>query len=375
MESPFYWEKGQVYSTMAIRKLADGRWQVQVDVGLRLDGSRDRRSKICRTERQAKKAEAELMARRIVNGGSSGRMLLEDFVEEYWLPEKKPLCTWDTYRAYESHLRNHILPALGKMNLCDIKHSHIQRMISGCATEKVAKNARSTLRNVLQMALDYGAIQSNPASSRGFRYPARIQKMHTLHGEWLTDFRQHREVIEAARGTRAFAILVLGLCFGLRKGEILGLDWEQVDFEAGCIHIVQTYVRQEKGSAVKAPKTPGSVRDIPMTAYARELLASILPERATGPVVRSAQGRMSPSGAAKALSRFTASHDVPAVTILSLRHSFATSAIRAGINVVSVSKWLGHSSVATTLNRYVKPLQQDLKADVADVVDRLYKAA
>lgn len=360
---------------MAIRQLADGRWQVQVDMGVKLDGSRDRKSRICKSERHAKRVEAELMAKRIVNGNISGRITLEEFAREYWMPEKRPICTWDTFRAYEGHLKNHILPHLGKMHLCDIKHTHIQHMISSCATEKVAKNARSTLRNVLQMALDYGAIQSNPASSRSFRYPLRVQKARTLHGEWLTDFRQHRDIIEAARGERAFPVLVLGLCFGLRKGEILGMDWEQVDFKAGCIHVVQTYVRAEEGSEIKAPKTPGSVRDIPMTAYARSLLESIKPEKAVGPVVRSSQGRMSPRGAAKALERFIASHDVPKVTILSLRHSFATSAIRAGINVVSVSKWLGHSSVSTTLNRYVKPLQQDLKEDVADVVDRLYEAA
>lgn len=360
---------------MAIRKLADGRYQVQVDMGVRLDGTRDRKSKICKTERQAKRTEAELMAKRIVNGNISGRITLEEFARKYWIPEKKPICTWDTFRAYKGHLDNHILPHLGKMDICEIKHVHVQHMISSCATEKVARNARSTLRNVLQMAVDYGAIQSNPAASRSFRYPLKVQKEKTLHGEWLTDFSQHRDIIEAARGERAFPVLVLGLCFGLRKGEIMGMDWEQVDFEAGCIHVVQTYVRKEHGSEIKAPKTPGSVRDIPMTSYARSLLESIKPENAKGPVVVSSQGRMSPRGAAKALERFVNSHDVPKVTILSLRHSFATSAIRAGINVVSVSKWLGHTSVATTLNRYVKPLQSDLKTDVADVVDELYKAA
>lgn len=361
---------------MAIRKRPDGRWTVQVDVGVKPDGSRDRRTRTCKTQREAKRVEAELMARRIINGNVSGRVKLDWFVENVWKPEKKLICTYTTFRGYESHLRCYILPALGDMYIGDIKHAHVQHMITACPTTKTAKNAKSTLYNVLQMAVEHGAAPSNAAASRSFRFPREKGRTGKLHGEWLTSFSQHREAIEAARGTRAFPILALGLCFGLRKGEILGLDWEHVDFEEGCIHVVQTYVQEKGGPALLPPKTENSKRDVPMTAYARRLLEEIAGDGPReGAVVTSRNGgRMSPSGAAKAVGRFTAKHpDLPRLTILSLRHSFATSAIRAGANVVSVSKWLGHSNVATTLTRYVKPLQQDLKTDVADLIDRLYE--
>lgn len=359
---------------MAIRKLADGRYQVQVDVGLKPDGRRDRPSRICATKREAERVDADLRARRAVNNGVSGRVRLDWFVEEVWLPEKRPICVHNTIRAYESHLRCHILPSLGAMNVCDIKHVDVQRMISSCTTRKVAQNARSTLYNVLQMAVDLGIAQRNAAASRNFRMPREKGRSGEIHGEWLTSFPDHVAVIEEARGTPAFPIVVLGLCFGLRMGEILGLDWEHVDMEAGVIHIVQTYVREEKGPDLLPPKTPRSVRDIPMTPTARRYLLELGPGE--GAVARSTLGgRMTPSGANKAMARFVNSHDVPRLTVLSLRHSFATSAIRAGANVASVSAWLGHASVATTLDRYVKPLQSDLRADVADFVDPLYTAS
>ena len=352
----------------------DGRWFVQVDVGVKPDGGRDRRSQICKTKREAQRADAELQALKVINGGVSGKVKLDWFIENVWKPEKRPVCVHSTFRSYESHVRCYIRPALGDMYLCDIKHVHVQHMISACKTRKTAQNAKSTLYNVLQMAVDMGYAPRNAADSRNFQLPREKGKQGTLHGEWLTSFPDHIKVIEASRGTSAFPILVLGLCFGLRKGEILGLDWEHVDFEENCIHVVQTYVQEKNGPKTMPPKTVNSIRTIPMTLTARSYLMEMKPERVEGAIVRSSWGtRMSPSGASKAVARFTAKEDVPAVTILSLRHSFATSAIRAGINVVSVSKWLGHASVATTLDRYVKPLQQDLRNDVADVVEELYK--
>jgi len=362
---------------MSIRKKDDGRWFVQVEAGKKPDGSRTRMTKVCKTKREAERVERDMIAKNARDGGVACKVTLEWFVENVWKPEKEPICVHNTFRAYESHLRCYILPTLGRMNLCDIRHPEVQHMLTSCPTRKTAQNAKSTLYNILQLAMDMGYAPRNAADSRNFRLPRERGRAGTAHGEWITSFPEHVRLIEAARGTNVFAIFALGLCFGLRKGEILGLDWENVDFEAGCIRIVQTYVQEKGGPKIMPPKTPKSVRDIPMTAVARRYLEELAPERMEGAIVKSGYGRrMSPSGASKAVSRFIARHDdLPKVTMLSLRHSFATAAIRAGINVASVSRWLGHSSVATTLDRYVKPLQQDLKRDVADELDRLYLAA
>ncbi|MBK5210906.1 MAG: tyrosine-type recombinase/integrase [Coriobacteriia bacterium] len=83
---------------------------------------------------------------------------------------------------------------------------------------------------------------------------------------------------------------------------------------------------------------------------------------------------MNPQTGGRLVRTFTTTNDVPRITIMSLRHSFATAAVRSGMNVASVSKWLGHCDVTTTLNKYVRPLLTNLHDDVA-IIDKGYEAA
>ena len=71
---------------------------------------------------------------------------------------------------------------------------------------------------------------------------------------------------------------------------------------------------------------------------------------------------------------FTENNDVPQVTMMTLRHSFATACVRAGVNVASLSKWLGHTDPSVTLNKYVRPLMTDLHDD-AKVIEKAMNLA
>jgi integrase len=83
---------------------------------------------------------------------------------------------------------------------------------------------------------------------------------------------------------------------------------------------------------------------------------------------------MTPERAQKTMQRFTGENDVPKITCHSLRHSFATAAIRSGAPVELVSKMLGHTNITTTYNRYVRPLQDDLM-DAVEILNRAHNAA
>lgn len=357
------------------RKLKNGRWLVDVSVGYKLDGQRDRRQLQFKTKREAVIAEQQLLAKKSPTL-ITGRITLDDFLESVYWPNKQGLSP-NTVQGYERDINLRIKPHLGRKNIEDISRYDVQEMISACSSRKVATNARETLSSILGLAVDLHMLGQNVAGLR-YNYPPANIYPEDHYGQWLTTFKQHREFFEALRAADCpelvFRIAVLGLCFGLRKGEILGLDWEDVDLKARTIRVKQTYISGKGGSTLKEPKTVQSFRTIPMTGFAYEQMAAWALEKGEGPVIAGKNGRVAPATGKKWLQKFYDGHaTIKRVTMASMRHSFATACIKAGIDVAVVSKWLGHKDVSTTYNRYVRPLLADLQ-DAVSVIDAAFVA-
>ena len=368
---------------MSVRKLKSGKWIADVVTGVDLDGRKVRRSKTCATKREAQAAERGLLAER--DDGKGVDATFKAFVEKVYWPVKEGLRP-DTKRCYRRDIALRLMPAFGDMRLKDIDRLHIQQMISACPTRKTATNARETLSSILGGAVEMEVLDRNPASL-SYRYPKATERPADADGVWLGTFAEHRAVLEHVHahdaGRPIERILVLGLCFGLRKGEIFGLDWENVNLERREISITQTYVCAEGGAYMDEPKTPRSRRIIPMTAWAAERMGEWREadggEAASGPLLRTRRGRrMNPRTGSDCLRDYIRNNPVmdsgeafPEVRIMSLRHSFATAAIMAGVQVATVSRWLGHSQISTTYNRYVKPRLADLH-DSTSVMDRAF---
>ncbi|WP_305296598.1 site-specific integrase [Parvibacter caecicola] len=363
---------------MSVRKRPDGGWIADVTVGLRLDGRPDRRTSTHRTKKAAEEAERKLLLERDLKRGKSyGSILFRDFVEGYFWPQKEGLAR-TTRGAYKRDLKLRLLPAFGDVPVEDIDRLRIQSMISSCQTRKVASNARGTLSSILALAVEMGAISVNPAGFKSYRYPSPGSHAADHYGEWLSTFAEIQRVLDYMEahhpGTADERMCVLGLCFGLRKEEALGLDWEQVDLPGRKISIVQAYTTGDGVTALGDPKTDRARREVPMVAHAARRMAAWGPSE--GPVVVTVRGgRMAPSTARDRMQRlfgsghcFDDGRPLPRLTQFSMRHSFGTSCINAGIEVAKVSKWMGHCDVNTTYNRYVKPLLADLRGD-ADTID------
>ena len=359
---------------MAVRKLSDGKWIADVTVGVKWDGRRDRRARICRTKEEALRAEAALKLERGARGGElTGRITFADYVESLWWPSKSGLRrnSRDTYRQV---LARRLLPAFGPLGLDQINRISIQRMIASCPTRKSGQKAREVLSSVLGSAVEMGLIGVNPASFR-YQYPKR--GAGGRQGEWLGTFAEHRRLLQHLATTRPGSaeerMTVLGLCFGLRKGEILGLDWERVDLAAGTVTIDREYTVGEGRAELDDPKTERAWRTIPVTAWARGRMEAWGP--GSGPIVTGADGgRMNPNTAANRMRRLVGGHyedgtPLPRITLYTMRHSFATACIAANIEIAKLSKWLGHCNVSTTYNMYVRPRLSDLQEGAASVID------
>lgn len=361
---------------MAVRKTKSGKWEADVVIGYKLDGKPDRRRIKCATKTEALEQEKRLhIIRQDKRGKSYGCISFQDFVDFYYWPQKTKLRS-STVRGYKRDLNLRLLPAFGKMPLDEIGRFDIQKMISSCSTKKVATNARETLSSILRLAVEMEIIDKNPAGY-SYEYPDEPIRKPDFYGVWLQNFDEIKRVVEwvckTYPGTQIERITVLGLCFGLRKGEILGLDWDDVDFENRCIHIKQTYTEGEGKPQLTPPKTPNSTRTIPMIELAFRHMAGWTREAQSVVCTRTGR-RLDPKAArCRAISAFRSGKTfddgtlVPRMTIFSMRHSFGTACIAAGIDVKIVSTWMGHVDVTTTYNRYVKPKLETLQMNASEI--------
>ncbi|MEG0324543.1 MAG: tyrosine-type recombinase/integrase [Raoultibacter sp.] len=366
---------------MAVRKLKNGKWIADVVVGLKWDGTKDRRSECFKTQAMAKKAEQRLLLEKERQRGRvSACITLADFLEEVYWPQKTKM-RMNTRRGYERDIKLRLLPAFGNMDIDQINRLAIQRMISTCPTRKVATNARETLSSILGVAVEMEMIAVNPAGYR-YQFPEKSELAEDHYGEWLTTFDAHWPLLEfvAANysGEAEERIVVLGMCFGLRKGEVFGLDWSTVSLALREIRIEQSYTVAKGGAYLTAPKTTRAIRTLPMSDYAYERIKSW--GSGDGAVVMGHDGnRMHPNTGSNRIRKlvnqvYTEGSPLPHITIYSLRHSFATACINEGMDISKVSAMLGHKDTSTTQNIYVKPKLCDLKKDTCIINDAYRRA-
>lgn len=356
---------------MTVRKHNNGNWVADVTIGKRLDGKRDRHQPQFRTKAEALKEERRLnLLKESQRGKSYGGILLGEFLDGYFWPQKKNLRP-STVRGYKRDIKLRLKPAFENTPIDDIDRYAIQRMIDGCPTKKAATNAKDTLSSILGLALEMGIIQVNPAGFRNYSYPPATRRDPAAMGVWLESFDEIKRFIKWAHskapGSAEERMCVLGLAFGLRKGEVLGLDGCAISLEGRYVEIYQSYTQGEKGAELTPPKTDNAYRKVPMPIWAYEVISEW--DLDDGPVVLDRNGsRMSPVNACDRVAAFVkdAKYDdgtpVPRVTQFSMRHSFGTSCISSGVEVTKLRDWMGHVDQSVTM-RYVKHANDNMMAD------------
>ena len=151
-----------------------------------------------------------------------------------------------------------------------------------------------------------------------------------------------------------YELYYLDLATGLRRGELLGLKWTDVDFEYGAV-MVQRAISRQNGKVVEAPlKTKNAYRTLPLSADAISVLKIqkckvgnsewVFPSPTGGP--------MSPDSVLHMLQRVLKRAGLPRIRFHDLRHTFATMALQNGVDVKTVSSMLGHYSAGFTLDTY-----------------------
>jgi integrase len=228
-----------------------------------------------------------------------------------------------------------------------------------------------TLHKALKQAVDDGLIPRN--ATEAVRPPqVRKEEIRPLTAE------QVKMLFEAGRGDRLESLYILAVHTGLRKGELLGLKWGDVDFEAGTLQARRMLTTAKGGPMLRAPKTKGSRRTVKLSPAALETLSSHL-ERQLGEIDRAGDlwgenGLIFASEFGEPLDRrYITTHrfkpllkraGLPKIRFHDLRHMCATLLLTKNVNPKVVSELLGHATIAITLDTYshVLPTMQESAA-------------
>jgi len=291
-----------------------------------------------------------------------------------------------TFERYVEHV-DRLIAGLGSILLSQLSPLALQSFYSdlrknghkrrqGGLSEQTLLHIHKVLKAALGQAVSWRLIAFNPAADVIPPKPARVET-RTLNQDEIGC------LLEVADGTPLYAVTLLCITTGLRRGELLGLKWCDLDRKTGRLSIVRSLEDSKAGLKFKAPKTARGVRQLPLPQVALDGL--VQHERAQKAhrlragveyqdhdlIFPGADGcPQRPRNVTKAFAALVAKTGMTKISLQGLRHTHITELLRVGIHPKVVSERAGHSSVAFTLQRYAHALP-DMQQDAADQMQKL----
>ncbi|OPY55788.1 MAG: putative prophage phiRv2 integrase [Pelotomaculum sp. PtaU1.Bin035] len=370
------------------KKVKDGHvWQIIVEAGTGADGRRRRIYKNVRgTKADAQKLLAKLLTE-LDNGTyiEPDKITLGDYLRDWMKTYVEANLSPTTVDSYRINVEKHIIPYIGRVPLQELKPMQLQKLYrslleSGRADGKGGLSARSVRyvhRNIHE-ALDHAVrmqlVTRNVAElvtlPKARPYKAKV------YGEQELIY-----LMRAAQGTDMELPISLAVALGLRRGELLGLRWGDVDFDQKCITVNNNLVQTRKGSISKDPKSESSNRTIDLP---ESLIILLKKHKKIQAEYRLLLGRAynngghvccKPDGSpycpgyySKKFKRFLKEKGFSHIRLHDLRHANATLMLKYGVPAKVASTRLGHSSIAITLDLYSHVLS-DMQKEVAEKID------
>ena len=282
---------------------------------------------------------------------------LADYLRD-WLKSRMKLKP-KTLQGYGINIEKHIIPHLGGLRVRELSPVQVQQcyaelLASGLSTSTVNR-IHVTLHSALDQAVKWGIVKINPADAVDKPRDRRPQ-VAVLPTESLSLF------IEKAKLSAAADVILLALYTGCRRGELLALRWDKVDLARGYIHIDRGLTRIKGKTYVETPKTSSSRRAIPLLPDARAIVERLSANSMSEYVLCRDDGRpLDPDTVSHQFKRVANAAGLSGLQLKTMRHTFATYLLQAGVHIKVVQELLGHASIATTGNIYshVAPVMQE----------------
>ena len=368
-------KRKQGEGTLRLRK--DGRWEGRVVIGYDDKGNPKTKSVLAHTKGEC----VEKLERLKEECGRTAEKLKPDMPFGEWIdfwyqyfssPKLRPT----TQATYENRIYGHIIPSVGKIPLSKLTQNDLQQFYAKLkrtgrkvnmelkgtgVSDRMVRSCHALCRSSLEKAVEEGLITRNP--SIGCKLPPKKNgEMKVLTQNEIV------RLLNQAYDEGYYEMFLLELTTGMRRGEILGLKWRDLNLETGELNIK----RQLTTKGISVPKTKSSIRTVllppDMLDLLREMKKTAKYDWIFPSPVKEGEPR-NPTAITKRFRIMLERAHCKHVRFHDLRHTFATMALENGMDVKTLSAMIGHVSSETTLNIY-SHVTDTMRAQAAVKIDR-----
>ena len=298
---------------------------------------------------------------------------------ERWLEVHKTKVRWSSYLQYCRHVRKHILPILGHLSLQrltarDIDALYARKLEAGLSPSSIG-DIHMIIHMALKQAVRWRLITRNVSDDVTPPRETQPNRRQALTPE------QAQELLEAAKGHRLEAMITLALATGMRRGELLALRWQDIEYQHKCLYVRRSASRLPGGYRVTEPKTASGKRRITLPQFVIESLQQHCVRQIEAKLKAGSQWEEHDLVFCNIYGRFLSTQSLyvlfssllekaglPHIRFHDLRHSAATILLAMGVPANVVKELLGHSHISITLGIYahVLPSMQQEAMDKLD---------
>ena len=365
-----------------VRQRKDGRWEGRIVIGYDDNGYPKTKNVLAKTKKECLE---KLQKLKEDYGGLKPEkvrpeMPFGDWLTYWYENHSKPKIRPTTQETYESRIRLHIIPEIGDIPLNKLTQNDLQQFYGRLKksgrkrftdkygeglSDRMVRMCHATCRSALEKAVQDGLIRTNPAIGCKLP-PKRAREMQVLDRDELQRF------LIQAQAEGYYELFLLDLATGLRRGELMALQWDDLDFETGVLNVNKQVYQVNGELQFSEPKTKNSIRKIVLPPSVVEVLREYkktVDSRWMFPSPVKEDRPITPSVVRKRLQLILEHAGCKHVRFHDLRHTFATLALQNGMDVKTLSAMLGHVSAATTLDIYTH-ITDDMQRTAAANIDR-----
>lgn len=366
-------------------------WQLTVEMPRDpITGERKRKYKTV----TGTKKEADQALRRFITELERGEYIednnitvsdwLQKWLEVYIVPTVSPT----TLVGYKGMIRRYIDPLIGHLQVQEMNALAVQIWVNKLKvspssgeplTAGTIKHTYHVLRGAMDKAVQAGLIHRSPCT--GIQLPKGEKKKPVIYDET-----QIQQLLDFARGTEMELIIDLELCMGMRRGELLGLQWQDVNWEKNQIHIIRSRVAVDGKSVVKQPKTESGTRTLDVPEILMKKLKSykvkcmeqkirvgrrLLEEDFI--IVHPDGKPIYPEYVSQMFTKLQKRANLPKCRFHDLRHLCASIMVKQGVEVKVAQERLGHKDITTTMNIYAHVLPGSAREAAEKIGQLVYK--